>query len=204
VYAVRPEPFTVLARKEANIGKFEDSRASVSTSAIPIPGGMYSNNPQPAATYGVMATLVVSAKQPDDVGNAQGHTDPKTATTVDLEALVAEADMGGRRPTGGVASFLFCVDVAWSLFQLWYASPLAFTLGFGVFNDTQARAIHLAFALVLAFAGYPAFKSSPRNRVPLFDWLLATAGSETVPLGSCACASRANPARATTSRSSCA
>jgi len=32
-----------------------------------IPGGMYSNNPQPATTYGVMATLVVSAKQPDDV-----------------------------------------------------------------------------------------------------------------------------------------
>ena len=75
-----------------------------------------------------------------------------------------------------MASFLFWIAVAWSLFQLWYASPLAFTLGFGVFNDTEARAIHLAFALVLAFAGYPAFKSSPRNRVPLFDWLLAAAG----------------------------
>src|SRR5262245_27469076 len=108
--------------------------------------------------------------------SAQGHADPKTATTVDLEALVAEADMGGRRPTGSEASFLFCVGVAWSLFQLWYASPLAFSLGFGVFNDTEARAIHLAFALLLAFAGYPALKSSPRNRVPLFDWLLAAAG----------------------------
>jgi TRAP transporter TAXI family solute receptor len=32
-----------------------------------IPGGMYANNPTPATTYGVMATLVVSAKQPDDV-----------------------------------------------------------------------------------------------------------------------------------------
>src|SRR5262245_22818371 len=36
-------------------------------SVTTIPGGMYSNNPNPAMTYGVMATLVVSAKQPDDV-----------------------------------------------------------------------------------------------------------------------------------------
>jgi TRAP transporter TAXI family solute receptor len=32
-----------------------------------IPGGMYSANPQPTETYGVMATLVTSAKIPDDV-----------------------------------------------------------------------------------------------------------------------------------------
>jgi uncharacterized protein len=156
VYAVHPEPFTVVARKEANIGKFEDfkgmrfnvgnpgsgTRASMEHlleemkwttrdfaraaelkadeqgpalcdnkidgfyygvghpsaaiqdptttcgaklvsltgpaidallrrfpyySVATIPGGMYANNSQPATTYGVMATLVVSAKQPDDV-----------------------------------------------------------------------------------------------------------------------------------------
>ena len=32
-----------------------------------IPGGMYAGNPQPTQTYGVMATLVTSAKVPDDV-----------------------------------------------------------------------------------------------------------------------------------------
>jgi len=32
-----------------------------------IPGGMYSNNPNPTETYGVLATLVTSAKTPDDV-----------------------------------------------------------------------------------------------------------------------------------------
>ena len=32
-----------------------------------IPGGMYANNPNPTETYGVMATLVTSAKVPDDV-----------------------------------------------------------------------------------------------------------------------------------------
>ena len=32
-----------------------------------IPGGMYSANPNPTETYGVLATLVTSAKVPDDV-----------------------------------------------------------------------------------------------------------------------------------------
>jgi uncharacterized protein len=156
VYAVHAEPFTVLARKEANIAKFEDfkgkrfnvgnpgsgTRASMEQlleemkwslkdfalaaelkadeqgpalcdnkidgfyygvghpsaaiqdpttscgaklvsltgpavdallkkypyySTATIPGGMYANNPNPTTTYGVAATLVVSAKQPDDV-----------------------------------------------------------------------------------------------------------------------------------------
>jgi uncharacterized protein len=36
-------------------------------SVATIPGGMYSNNPNPTTTYGVRALLVTSAKQPDDV-----------------------------------------------------------------------------------------------------------------------------------------
>jgi uncharacterized protein len=32
-----------------------------------IPGGMYSNNPNPTTTYGVLATLVTSSKVPDEV-----------------------------------------------------------------------------------------------------------------------------------------
>jgi TRAP transporter TAXI family solute receptor len=34
---------------------------------VTIPGGMYSNNPQPTNTYGVLATMVSSAKVPADV-----------------------------------------------------------------------------------------------------------------------------------------
>ena len=67
------------------------------------------------------------------------------------------------------------VAVCWSLFQLWYASPLPFMFGFGIFSDTEARCFHLSFALFLAFTSYPAFKSSPRNRVPLTDWALTAA-----------------------------
>lgn len=156
VFSVHPEPFTVLARKEANIAKFEDfkgkrfnvgnpgsgTRASIDEllaamnwkvsdfslaselkadehgpalcdnkidgflfgvghpsaniqdptttcgaklvsltgpavdklikensyyAKATIPGGMYANNPNPTTTYGVLATMVTSAKVPDDV-----------------------------------------------------------------------------------------------------------------------------------------
>ena len=45
------------------------------------------------------------------------------ASKADLEQLVAEADVGGRKPSGLVAKAIMLVAVAWSLFQLWYASP---------------------------------------------------------------------------------
>lgn len=95
----------------------------------------------------------------------------------DLEQLVAEADTGGRKPTGLAAQIILWVAVFWSLFQLWYASPLPFVFGIGVLNDTEARAIHLGLALFLAYAAYPAFKSSPRAYVPALDWVLALVGA---------------------------
>ncbi len=90
-----------------------------------------------------------------------------------LKQLVAEADTGGRKPTGIVAKFVMMTALAWSLFQLWIASPLPFSLGIFVLNDTQSRAIHLGFAVFLAFLAYPAFKGSPRNRIPVLDWVIA-------------------------------
>jgi len=95
----------------------------------------------------------------------------------DLEHLVKEADLGGREPVGSVGVFLALVAAAWSLFQIWYASPLPFVVGAGIFNDTEARAVHLAFAVFLAFAAFPAFKSSSRKVVPLTDWVLAVVGA---------------------------
>jgi TRAP transporter 4TM/12TM fusion protein len=96
-----------------------------------------------------------------------------TIPTVDLEQLVAEADTGGRKPSGLAGKALLGIAIFWSLFQLWYASPLPFLFGFGVFNDTEARSIHLGLALFLAFTAYPAFKSSPRGYIPTVDWMLA-------------------------------
>ena len=104
------------------------------------------------------------------------HT-KQEAQNVDLEQLVAEHDTGGRKPTGLAAQIVLWVAIAWSLFQLWYASPLPFMVGFFVFNDTEARAIHLGFGLFLAYTAYPAFRSSPRRYIPVADWVLALAGA---------------------------
>jgi TRAP transporter 4TM/12TM fusion protein len=94
-----------------------------------------------------------------------------------LQQLVADTDTGGRKPVGPTAMLVFATALAWALFQLWYASPLPFALGFGVLNDTEARAVHLAFALFLGFLVWPAFRRSPRDRVPMLDWALALAGA---------------------------
>ena len=91
--------------------------------------------------------------------------------------LVAQVDTGARHPAGVPGKMLFGVPLAWSLFQLWYASPLPFLFGFGVFNNTEARSIHLAFAVFLAFTAFPAFRKSPRDHIPLQDWVFAALGA---------------------------
>ncbi|HVO90533.1 MAG TPA: TRAP transporter large permease subunit, partial [Casimicrobiaceae bacterium] len=92
---------------------------------------------------------------------------------VDVRALVEAADLGGRKPTGVVRSILAAVCIVWSLVQLWYASPFPFTFNVLILNDTEMRALHLGFALFLAYAAYPFGKRSPRDRIPLQDWLFA-------------------------------
>ena len=87
------------------------------------------------------------------------------------EELIAQ-DVGARLPTGIMEKLIAGLALLWSLFQLWIASPLPFIVGFGVMNDTETRAIHLGFALLLAFLVFPAFKRSPRDRVPAFDIML--------------------------------
>ncbi|MEX2197656.1 MAG: TRAP transporter permease [Burkholderiales bacterium] len=96
----------------------------------------------------------------------------------DLQQLIADADTGGRAAHGLVGKLIFGVAVAWSLFQLWYASPLPFTLGWGILNDTEARSLHLGVGLLLAFLCYPAFRTpSQRAGVPWFDWILGLIGA---------------------------
>ncbi|MDP4033365.1 MAG: TRAP transporter permease [Pseudorhodobacter sp.] len=93
----------------------------------------------------------------------------------ELQDLVASTDSGARVPHNrAVALFISGAALAWSLFQLWIAQPqLWFGQYLPVMNSSQTRPIHLAFAVLLAYLAYPAFKSSPRDRVPLIDWALA-------------------------------
>ncbi|SMB86644.1 TRAP transporter, 4TM/12TM fusion protein [Pasteurella testudinis DSM 23072] len=108
----------------------------------------------------------------------------KTFDQDDLQDMVAANDSGGRNPYGFTKKLIFGVAILWSLFQIYYASPLPFvfqealrSIGLGsinvVFDDTKARSIHLSFSLFLAYLSYPAFKSSPIHRVPLHDWIFA-------------------------------
>ena len=112
------------------------------------------------------------------MSNAPGHTaQTQELSDEELRKIVAEADTGGRKPTGITAGLLLLVALSWSLFQLWVASPLPFKFGFLVFNATEVRAIHLAFAVFLAFMAYPAYKRAPRDYVPIYDWVLALAAA---------------------------
>jgi TRAP transporter 4TM/12TM fusion protein len=95
-----------------------------------------------------------------------------------LQEMIAESDTGARNPTGAIPKkILFFVPLIWTLFQLWYASPLPFIFNIFVLNDTEARAIHLAFAVFLAYAAYPTFKSSPRKYIPVQDWIVGLVGA---------------------------
>ncbi len=91
-----------------------------------------------------------------------------------LEEMIAESDTGGRHPTNPISiKVLFLVPLAWTLFQLWIASPLPYILNFGLFNGNETRSIHLAFAIFLAYTAFPTFRSSPRDYIPIQDWIAA-------------------------------
>ncbi|MDA9793754.1 TRAP transporter permease [Candidatus Pelagibacter sp.] len=66
------------------------------------------------------------------------------------------------------------IAIIWSLFQLWYASPFPFIFNFGMFKGLPARAIHLGFALTLAFLIYPFAKE---KKISLFDILISFVGA---------------------------
>ncbi|MEP2954628.1 MAG: TRAP transporter permease [Sulfitobacter sp.] len=134
----------------------------------------------------------------------------------ELDELVASSDTGGRAVSGLMGTLLLLVALAWSLFQLYIASPI------GLFNDTLARSIHLGFAVFLGIMVFPATRTSfqvalgvivpavlaalfmvstkdstaiwwipipalfviatvllgsPKNRVPIWEWALAIAGT---------------------------
>jgi TRAP transporter 4TM/12TM fusion protein len=71
----------------------------------------------------------------------------------ELDELVASSDTGGRSVGGPVGVLLLLTALAWSLFQLYIASP------FGLFNDTLARSIHLGFAVFLGILAFPAART---------------------------------------------
>jgi TRAP transporter 4TM/12TM fusion protein len=92
---------------------------------------------------------------------------------VDAGDLVQEADLGGRKPAGAAKRVLAWTCIAWSLLQLWYASPLPYSFGVFVLNSTEMRSLHLGLALFLAYLAFPFARRSPRAWIPAQDWVLA-------------------------------
>jgi TRAP transporter TAXI family solute receptor len=63
------DPITSCGAKLVSLGGLAVDKLVADTpyyAKVTIPGGLYPNNPQPTNTYGVLATLVVSAKTPAD------------------------------------------------------------------------------------------------------------------------------------------
>ena len=63
-----------------------------------------------------------------------------------------------RNLTGVHLKVVAAIAIIWSLFQLWYASPFPFIFNIGMFKGLPARAIHLGFALTLAFLIFPSVR----------------------------------------------
>jgi TRAP transporter 4TM/12TM fusion protein len=99
------------------------------------------------------------------------------AATPQPHELIQTYDLGARQPAGVQGRVLFWIAFAWAAYQLWSASPLPFVTSILLMDDTRTRAIHVAFCFLLAFAAWPAFAASPRDRVPWIDWVLAILGA---------------------------
>lgn len=110
------------------------------------------------------------------MSNANNAKIDSALSEEELQDLVASSDSGSRNPIGKIGTLLAAIALIWSLFQVLLASPLSNQLLPGDLIN-NSRQIHLAFAIFLAFMAYPALKSSPRNYVPILDWVFALVGA---------------------------
>ncbi len=102
-------------------------------------------------------------------------------TAENIDDLVAQVDTGARNPDNWQGKLIVTTAFLWAVFQLYIASNLPFFLtdvtGISVIvTNSNARLIHLAFALFLAALAYPLFKTSSRRNIPWYDWVLAILG----------------------------
>ena len=105
----------------------------------------------------------------------------KDLTANNVGDLVASVDTGARNPEGALRNLIPTIAFIWACFQLYIASNLPFWLtevtGLRlIVTNSDARLIHLAFALFLAALAFPLFRSSPRRHIPWYDWGLAALG----------------------------
>tara|TARA_B100000767_G_scaffold29769_1_gene25767 strand:- start:404 stop:2722 length:2319 start_codon:yes stop_codon:yes gene_type:complete len=91
-----------------------------------------------------------------------------------VESKIKEDLSPTRNLTGLHLKIVAGIAIIWSLFQLWYASPFPFWFNIGMFKGLPARAIHLGFALTLAFLIYPTLKG---RKISVFDIIISFIGA---------------------------
>ncbi|MBW1673896.1 MAG: TRAP transporter permease [Deltaproteobacteria bacterium] len=92
------------------------------------------------------------------------------------QKIAEEAEFGSRRLSGAPKYIIPCIAAAWSLFQLSLPEIL-------ILDSVYVRCIHLAFAIMLVYLSYPAFKKietkgifsflSVKSRIHFVDYALA-------------------------------
>ncbi len=121
------------------------------------------------------------------------NTKDPAATDEKLDELLS-TDSGAREVIGWSRKLLLFIALLWALFQIAFAGGFLLTADiylrpiynlFGLdisiaIGADKGRYIHLAFALLLVFMTYPAFKGAPKHRVPWYDWILMICGAATV------------------------
>ena len=90
-----------------------------------------------------------------------------------IESKIHEDLSPTRNLTGLHLKVVVAIAIIWSLFQLWYASPFPFWFNIGMFKGLPARAIHLGFALLLAFLIFPFSRS---KKISIIDILISIIG----------------------------
>ena len=91
-------------------------------------------------------------------------------TTTKIKNKIQEDLSPTRNLTGLHLKIVAVISIIWSLFQLWYASPFPFWFNIGMFKGLPARAIHLGFALLLAFLIFP---YSRGKKISIIDILIS-------------------------------
>ena len=95
-------------------------------------------------------------------------------TDTNIESKIHEDLSPTRNLKGLHLKIVLTIAIIWSLFQLWYASPFPFWFNIGMFKGLPARAIHLGFALLLAFLIFPFSRS---KKISIIDILISIIGA---------------------------
>ena len=94
----------------------------------------------------------------------------------DIDKTLEDVEFRGRRQGPRLAVAVSAICFAWSIYQLWIASPFPFMFDFAVIGDVPARGIHLSFALLLCFLIYPASRGRAGHDLPFHDVACALLG----------------------------